>query len=204
MSRFAEQRYRHFYKESFRPSKLRTCDSEFLLKKKKQKEEKTANWFRGPATKVRETGGRKEGRGERGEKKRFLENLGTCVRHILYIQDFVLVYHVQWLWYVLLRYPPSLLSRSWLDCMRSIQGQATECILEAVTYVFILLGWLESCMNEHAQKKPSLEALHWYRLQRYCSLVHSKLAVNFVCEESDISRLLPKEIPKYDERTTEI
>lgn len=35
------------------------------------------------------------GGGGQAREKRFLENLGTCVRHILYIRDFVLVYHVQ-------------------------------------------------------------------------------------------------------------
>lgn len=74
-------------------------------------------------------------------------------------------------------------------------------------YLYCLLAdWK---LHEYAQKKSSHKALHWYRLQRYCSLVYSKLAVNFACERltyegSDSLSRLPKEIPKYDEETTEI
>lgn len=68
----------------------------------------------------------------------------------------------------------------------------------------LLADWKAARTNMHKQNKPSHEALHLISFTKInCSLVYSKLVVNFARDEGSV-RDPRKEIPKYDEGTTEI
>jgi len=108
---------------------------------------------------------------EGAKQKRFLENLGTCVRYTLYPRFCTCISCT-----VIVVRPSTLSSLFVIAFLIRPRAKYSGTDRNAYLNVCIYIAcWLENCMNEHARKKPSHKALHWYRLRRYCSLVHSKL-----------------------------